>query len=370
MGRFALILILGGIATFGISNLRMNEIVKDASRSSYEYYNGNVAKNISNSVAHMLLSRIADSTTYRATSFVTINNIFGGSAIYKVKDTVLNATDYILVDVLGRMNNVYRRVKVFAQVANGGFFPPTVKAAISTNNPVQTLGTLEVDGRDHDKNGNLIAASGTLGIWSTNTITQGGSSEIGGTVSGVDEEPDKPAPAGTISPNQTYTGGYPNTPDSILGGAANGFPAGKLKQIALSSYNGSQYCTNPVTLSYPLKGVTYVELPSGSIWTSSNIEGSGILVIHNSTCNAVIKNENLGTFKGLIIADDIVHIHTTIIGAIIALSPTPSEGNCIGNGSGDVLFSRRAIIDGIGEGVSANKFGFAQHRLDIGQWYE
>jgi hypothetical protein len=119
-----------------------------------------------------------------------------------------------------------------------------------------------------------------------------------------------------------------------------------------------------------LKGVTYVELPSGSVWTSSNIDGTGILVVHNSTTNAVIKNENLGTFKGLIIADDIVHLHTTVIGAIISITPSPSEGNTIGNGSGNVLFSRKALINGIGEIITAVNFGFAKTRITISYWYE
>ncbi|KAF0150899.1 MAG: hypothetical protein FD143_2408 [Ignavibacteria bacterium] len=370
MGKFALILIAGGIVTFGISNFRMNEILNDASRSSYSYYNSNVAKNIANSVAHMLLSRVADSTTYRATTSVPVSNIFNGSASYKVKDTTLDGKDYILIDVIAKAGTQTKKVKVFANQVNGGFIPPTVKAAISTNNKVSTLGTLNVDGRDHDKNGNLISNSGTLGIWSTNTISQSGSSDIGGTVSGVDKAPAKPASAGVISANQTYSGGYPNSPDSILGGAAKGFPAGKLKQIAQSGYNGSQYTTNPAWLTYPLKSVTYVELPSGGIWNSSNIDGSGILIIHNSTGDAVIKNENLGTFRGLIIADDIIHIHTTIIGAIISLTPSPSGGNSIGNGSGDVLFSRQAIIDGIGEVVTEEKFGFASHRLNIAHWFD
>ena len=60
-------------------------------------------------------------------------------------------------------------------------------------------------------------------------------------------------------------------------------------------------------------------------------------MVHNEWGNAKIKAINLGVFKGLIIADDIEKIHATIIGAIISLTASPS-GNCIGNGSGDVIY--------------------------------
>lgn len=369
MGKAILIYVLGCIALFTIINLNMSNSSGSTANSSFGLYEETQAKNISNSVALMLVSQIADSNTYRATIAQSMN-LFDGSATYIVKDTTIGGTAYIKIDVTGLYMGHTKRVQAICSIPNGGFFPPTVKAAISTNNPVSTLGTLIVDGRDHDLNGNVIEDQGTLGIWTTGPIAQGGSSKVGGTVAGEDESPAKPAEAGILAPNQVYPGGYPNTPDSILGGTASGFPPGTLKALAQSGYKGSQYTTNPATLSYPFRGVTYVELPSGAVWNSSNIDGSGILVIHNNSCNAVIKNENLGTFKGLLIADDIVHLHTTVLGAIIALTPAPSEGNCIGNGSGDALFSRKAIVDGIGQVVKSNKFGFGKQRITIDKWYE
>ena len=67
-----------------------------------------------------------------------------------------------------------------------------------------------------------------------------------------------------------------------------------------------------------------------------------MLVVHNSWTNAAIKNMNSGTFKGLIIADDIDKIHMNIIGAVVSLTTSPS-GNCIGNGTGSVLYSIAAL---------------------------
>lgn len=371
MGKAVLIFVLGSVVLFTIINVNMSTRLGTSSENAINQFKETTAKNIANSVAEMLLSKIADSTAYRATSVQSMNNVFSvnGSAKYRVVDTTISSQSLVKIDVKSKYYQITSSATVYA--TSSGYIPSSVKGAISTNNPVSTGGTLIADGRDHDPNGNLLAgATGTLGIWSTNTLSQTGSSEIGGTVSGINYAPDSPAQAGTTSASQSYPGGYPNNPDSLLGGATKGFPAGTLKSIALSGIGESQYATNPNTLNHPFKGVTYVELPSGTTWISSNIDGSGILIIHNSSTNAVIKNENLGTFKGLIIADDIIHIQTTIIGAVIGLSSSPSEGNSIGNGSGGVFYSRQAITDAIGSILSSSNHGFAKHRINIINWYE
>ncbi len=370
MGKAVLIFVLGSIALFSIVNINMNNSVGTTAQNSIDRFKETSARNIANSVASMLVSQVGDSNTYRATSTQSMSSVLGGSATYRVIDTTISLKSYIKIISTGNYLGTFRTTTVIAEIASGGFIPTTVKAAISTNNDVETSGTLTVDGRDHDINGNLIAGQGTLGIWSTQDINQTGNSKIGGTSSGTDYVPAKPANSNIVKEEQPYAGGYPNTPDSVLGGSAKGFPAGTLKSLAQSRVNGGQYTTNPSFLTYPLKGVTYVELPSGGIWSPSNIEGTGILVIHNNTLNAVIKNENLGTFKGIIIADDIIHLHTTVIGAIISITPSPSSGNTIGNGSGQVLFSRQAIADGIGEVVKKINYGFAEYRMGIISWYE
>jgi hypothetical protein len=157
-----------------------------------------------------------------------------------------------------------------------------------------------------------------------------------------------------ITQGQTIPGGYPTSPDSAMGGSANGYPEGTLKTLAQSGISGSQYVTDPTVLSYPLRGITYVELPAGTVWagkTGALVYGSGIVVVHNSAHNAAVKNltgiSGSGTFVGIIIADDIVHLHSEVIGAIIELTAYPSEGSCIGNSNGSLYFSRQAIADAI-----------------------
>jgi len=314
--------------------------------------------------------RVVDpaSTTFMNVDFtytITTDQIVGLDTLVKIS---VKADDYF---------SEKQAVEAVVRLSAGGFIPSSVKAAISTNNDIGTLGTLIVDGREHDLDGNVILnGTGTLGIWTTQGFDQGGNSAIGGTYGGSDYTPWKPGASNIISTDQTYPGGYPDTPDKVLGGTDNGYPEGTLISIAKSGINGSQYITDASQIKLPLSGVTYVDLPySGGKQVPSikmeTLNGSGIFIVHNSAGNAKIENINGGTFKGLLIADDIVHIHCNILGAVIGLTPTPSEGNCIGNGSGTIMYSSAAISMATSLGkIRESKYGYGKHRLPIEKYYE
>jgi len=206
-------------------------------------------------------------------------------------------------------------------------------------------------------------------------MSQDGNSKLGGTDDGIDYPAMKPADPRVIKVLQTYPGGYPTSPDSILGGPAYGYPEGMLKSIAMSGLNGSQYVTDPLMLSYPFSGVTYIELNDAkplNKWLSADVEGSGILVVHNQSTNALIWNMESGIFKGMIIIDDLIHVHTTVIGAIIVITPNPSGGNTIGNSQGSVLYSEEAIKFALSQTNIGPKFnyGFGNNRLYVKHWFE
>ena len=211
--------------------------------------------------------------------------------------------------------------------------------AITTAGPTEANGEIVIDGRDHELDGTVIPDSGSYGIYSNETFEQSGGSLIGGT-DGTDYVPATPAHPGVILENGTDA---QVTPDAVVG-----FSEGILKNIALSGVAGSQYVTDPADLIGPLSGVTYVEISGDNPWwilgESLILDGgTGILIVHNSSTTAKIKNMNEGTFTGLIIADDVVHVHNTIIGALVSLTTLPSEGNVIGNGSGSILYSSAAL---------------------------
>ena len=172
----------------------------------------------------------------------------------------------------------------------------------------------------HDLDGFVIPGAGGPGLISGSSYSQDGTSFVGGTHDegemAYDHEPASPANPNVIEEN---VAGLALTPDAVVG-----LPEGVLKRFAASGFMGGQYVTDPNDLREPLSGVTYVDLPSDDPWWNvagdtilSN--GTGVLVVHNSSMNAVVKNLNKGIFKGLIVADDIVHIHNTIIGAVVLL---------------------------------------------------
>lgn len=91
MGKFTLILVLGGMITFSVINLSMNGIANRTTENALAEYEQGQARNIANSTVEMIISKIADETGYRTSSPVTIN-VFGGTATYTVKDTTVMAS--------------------------------------------------------------------------------------------------------------------------------------------------------------------------------------------------------------------------------------------------------------------------------------
>lgn len=194
--------------------------------------------------------------------------------------------------------------------------PPGVRAAISAGVGVTLNGNFTVDGRDHNADGTLNGNPGTYGISSVGSINQGGAATIGG--NGI--APQDPADPLTIEENATQN--VFTTPEEALG-----LPAG-----TLDSYKTS---TPPQT---PFNGIVYLT----EDWIAPNLgnennPSTGILIVHNSTNSAVLKNVH-GYFKGLIIVDNLTHINgnAEITGGAIIQN---ASGNSIGNGNAEVKYS-------------------------------
>ena len=272
-------------------------------------------------------------------SVIITDNDDGDGDSYSDSDNIIQVTSTGSIPV---SSSIERTIVCYLQVFPAPN-PVGIASAITSAGPIQTSGNLTVDGRDHDLNGTVVSNNGVVGITTAApTFQQSGNSKVGGTVLGIDNVPKN---KNSVNPDVIETNAILNfnTPDQLVGYPEEG---GYLKIIAQSGKSGSQYCTDPADLTFPLSGVTYVELPSGVPWNAIHFgNSSGILVVHNDNVppDAVIKNLNTGTFSGLIIADDMIHVHSTILGAVVTLTPTPSAGNSIGNGSGDVLYSSEAI---------------------------
>jgi hypothetical protein len=365
MSKLVLLLILSGFITYSIISLTQNKNVNQATENSVYTYSQTKARNLANSTTQLLMSQVADDLDLRVSSPVT-KQIFHGQVTYKIIDEFFDGEDLIKFSVTASIYNETKKVTVYAKPLDPHPTGVTAPAAITANNNILTLGNITVDGRNHTKEGNLISNDGTYGIWTTETFSNSGASKIGGTnLSKNDFIPSKNPDPSIIAQNQTWPGGkQPSTPEEVIENLPFKI---SLKEYAKSGDFGSQYVTDPDSLKYPLKGVTYVE-PVGGAWIDANIEGEGILIVHNDKVDAIIKNTS-NNFTGLIIADDIIHLHSTIIGAVISLTQNPSEGNTIGNSDGFVLYSKEALSGSLMT-VRPRNFGFSQNRLNVKHWFE
>ncbi|MBN1593381.1 MAG: hypothetical protein JW941_09085 [Candidatus Coatesbacteria bacterium] len=332
MGRAMTITVLGIAVAMSFLTMGAQEKRNTAMSNACNSFSVCSARNLSHSGANVALKKITENIAYRGT---TSSNYSDGS--FTASCSKVPATTTAKITSIGTYQQNTHKVEIVLELAPGGF-----KSAITAKPYVQTLGTLDVDGRDYDENENIIPNQGGLAILSTQTINRGGNSKYGGTTSeGIDYAPSTSFDSGLIEENAIFEGGFPGSPD-----AAVKVTDGMLKAIAQSGAGGSQYATDPGDITIPLRGVTYLELPDNGTWNAPNFtycncgfdyHSFGILVVHNANKNARLKNMR-GSFYGIIIADDVDKIHGKVTGNVTIIGDYP-RGNCVGNGTGDVHYS-------------------------------
>jgi hypothetical protein len=356
MGKYSLLVIGGLVLAAGLITSNLNQMSEYFVDDMIEHNERAEARLVANSMAHMSLAMLRDSSSWRdGYSGVSIGEGTGWATLDdNTTDTTLS-TGQVRITARGSSGGIADTATVIAQVPT---IPPAVRAGVTANSVVKELGNMVIDGRNHDLNGIVIVGEGTFGVSTVATLTQSGNAKVGGTAAGLDYAPSKSPPSSIIEENATYT--FPISPDAVFG-----YDPGTLKALAQAGVNGSQYATDPASLTFSLVSITYVELADGASWSPIDFGAStGVLVVHNSAGNALMKNLNSGTFKGLIISDDIEKVHNTIIGAVVSMIPTPS-GNCIGNGSGQILYSSAAL-----EEATSVSLGGGGGEVNVISWLE
>ncbi len=333
-----------------------------------DYYMRQHTQNLAQSGVNLALTEIGKDRKWRE-GFDGLK-LSDGVVNVKVYDTHFDSVPVIAVHSVAETdygNHHYRRDTSIAYLFWTRItYPFGLRALLTLKSDADINGNIVLDGRNHDINGNLVPATGVPAVWTTknNVVIGSSAARLGGTRNGTDYVPTNPPNGNVVVKNQVFPGGYPTTPDAVFGGADSSFPEGTLKAIAQSGFAGSQYVTDPKDLKFPLAGVTYVEPPSYSPkneWSSSAIPGSGILIMHNTAGNASLKNSD-ANFKGLIIGDDISHLHGDVLGGIIAFKDSLG-GNVVGNGSGNILYSGEAVL-------AALKFLESENKPNVLAWWE
>lgn len=366
-GRAIAFLVVGIIIT---SAIIMTNIEAASSRIVDNFgviYLKQSAANLAQTGVSMGLRQLANDASWR--TGIPLMNLFNGKLVVSAADSSWSGGPAVRIVSVGIMDygqTTEKRDTVIAWVRIGSYGPISVKSVIETNASTKVGGGLDIDGRDHDLSGNLIPDNGVLAIYTTSTYSHSGSGKVDGTTElGIDNPVKAKSDTSIIRDNQTYPGGFPASPDAVAGGLSNGYPEGTLKSLAQSGVAGGQYSADGSTLTYPLNGVTYVELAPNATW-SPKLSGSGILVVHNATGTARFKAP-AGTFTGLIITDDITTLSGLIMtGAIVQISPTPTSDQ-IGTSNGSVTFCRQAISNAVN---LLNSGGSTSSSVNVVAWWE
>jgi len=391
MGKATFILVLGSLLLFSIYIGNMNSYVLRGSDVMFDRYAEIQAKQLASSVVNMLLTDLADSSTFRTTKTEKIS-ILDGTAIYRVIDTMLAVPDtLIMIDVRAFVDGETYSIKAFTSKTRG-WVPPSVRGAWTANADLNnTISDMFIDGRDHNLDGTINVGTGNFAVSSASSFTNEDNASIGGTYAGVDYPMTFPHNPLIIEQNVDWNGAFPTTPDEILG-----YPEGTLKSIAQNGKNGSQYVLNPGDkidkddLTFPLSGVTYVEITNGieakyKFSDTPGINDEGILIFHAPDGSSRIKElareskESEIPFVGLLITDYSFHHHIDIIGAVLQLSPDlEQEKNCNGNEDHYVYYSTEVLVSStkfVAEEVGEVGNSGAAPQIGIGRkkalfWYE
>jgi len=305
-----------------------------------------------------------------------------------VEDTFFEGDSLVKVKVAAEYNDITKTIITYTQKPTDGWVPPVIRGAWTANgNLNNTISDMFIDGRDHDLSLNLIPTTGKYGVSTSTAFTNVENAAIGGTNNFIDYPMTFPEIDEVIEENYNWDGGFPETPDEILD-----YPEGTLKAAAQSGEYGSQYRINPprngkhiAGLTYPLSGVTYIEITNGLEYELRLEQNgnSGIIVVHNSDRNSKLigvkydVDNSDGLLTGLLVTDYSFHHHIDILGSVLMLSPNlETDKNCVGNKDHWVYYSSEAIISATEivaniTGLSGQVgYGFGKKRVNVKYVYE
>lgn len=140
MGRFAILLVLGGALTFGIINLSMNAISNSTTENALSKYQDDQARNIANSAVEMIISKIADQPEFR-TSVPESISLFDGTATYTVKDTLVSSSSLYANSLSNAPTGYSQKIYSPDKINRAGFYIPEFSSVFTliTGNNGETM---------------------------------------------------------------------------------------------------------------------------------------------------------------------------------------------------------------------------------------
>lgn len=255
------------------------------------------------------------------------DNIGLGNGNYTVRCITGTSIDTVTVRARGDENGNTLEIEVVAvkerDVPLGGM-SGRMPAALTARGTVDLLGTINVDGRDHDSL-NSVTGPGTYGVHTCDSLLMSSTAAtVGGnalapvnrdTIDGVRTIVCREN--ASVEPNMS-------SPEAFMG-----LPPGSLDSYKITA---SEF-------TIPFEGLVYVTESIGPVQLGNS---RGILIVHNDAGTASIF-ANGGDFKGLIICDYVLRINgiVNITGAIVALSD--SDVSNFGNGTANIYYSQQVL---------------------------
>ena len=279
MAHSTILILLGTIlVTFGVM-VNMNRYQYVGVEATSDHYGRIHARNMAASTANIMLAKLADSSDFRAEQLHYML-YYDAVTTYRVVDTVLtDGDDLIKISAAAEYHGNRSKVdSYFSLAATEGWIPPMVRAAWTANAVLNNIiGDMEVDGRNSDLEGSIIASTGVYGVSTGTDFYNDHGAHIGGTRDSIDYSPAFPESFNVVEENYDWEGNFPESPDAVLG-----LPDSTLKNLALSGAGGSQYVFVDEAgdlenaLTFPLSGITYIDVdPDAGAGHDDDDDGGG-----------------------------------------------------------------------------------------------
>ena len=358
MGKYSLLMVAGFLLVFGIVRRNLNQTNAALMDNYIVQFEQREAKFAAWSVINVALAALREDWDIANAKIDTVD-VNGGTAW---TDTSSLADDRFVITGYGRvesavlMRTIEDRVEVIVELPE---VPGILNSAITANTTIGVSGGCEIDGRDHNWDGNVISDEGTYAfathdsLWvSSAAMDIAGTSYPGG--NGQDMGPYK-SQQWRNDPNHdawdlvNYLSGPQHlTPDAVLG-----MGEGDLRAMAITN---NRFYTNGNTPPQGdvLTGVTYIEADGDFTLNLGTVEHFGVLVVHNPNGTTRVKPlTGSAVFRGIVILDDLANYSLGnpsgpadgggVLGAMVCLTTTPQDGHVLGLGNGRVRFSRTTI---------------------------
>ena len=266
MGKALIIVLFGVIVIYGITNLVINQNIYDMSEKSIDTYTQTKARNIGNSTAEILKSKLGEDKNFRATSYQSIT-LDEGSANYRVIDTTFAGESLIKLEISADYLNSNQLIEAFVKIESSlpvflskgvlgedeVTFNGNQLAVKDTNNPTQNA----------DVHSNYLVKLNGSNYLYEGFVTSSGNVSVGGTNINV-------------IPNSNPSGSSPiqqNVPPITI----PNFVATTYKSKANPVYNSDKTFSGNITLGTQANPkIIYVT--GKATFNATNITGYGVII--------------------------------------------------------------------------------------------